>query len=391
MHFKPTILIGLMAFMASASGFTEETTITPVVDAPKPVKTAFINPILNAVENTGAKLSPTTLKWMKRWKGIDLEDPTLFAFKELSGSSSVNLKIQKIDPTEEKGYKSYGTFVAVNEAANPNSEIGSFNLAAIIGADSIYRPTIPYSLGTRAQTEFKKLMTTLPIKGSMRVANKNRILKSIEKGLPLKGCIKAKKEDTEMATESMISKGWRGATSLNLNHPVMKLLQAGNSQPKKGDTILMRTDYSGDALTLAREFSIILTIDAVFGQYDRYSGGNIVLMKDENNSAHFYVTDNGGAEIVDSVPMTKKIVKTFSRYDKKSITKIREMYAFLQNPALGFLGYTDANKFVVDLGLYFDISPERYVKALIDNTAVLLQKVKESEAAYGAQAYFEEE
>lgn len=388
MHLKPTLLIGPILLLLISHSYAEETTS---LDAPKPVKIAFINPILNAIENSGARLSPTTLKWMKKWKGIDLEDASVFSFKELSGSSSINLKIQKIDASDEKGFKAYGSFVAVNEAANPNSEIGSFNLAAIVGADSFYRPTIPYSLGKRAQAEFKNLLATLPISGSMKIANKKRILSNLEKGALLPGCIKAKKDDTEIAIESMLVKGWRGSTSLNPNHAVMKFLQAGNPQPKKGDTILMHPNYTGDALTLAREFSTILTIDAVFGQYDRFSGGNIVLMKDENNSTHFYATDNGGADIVNSVAATKITLRSVSRFDKKVILKIKEMYAFLHNPAVGFLGYTDANKFIIDLGLYFDHKPERYVKALKDNTAVLLQKVSESEVVYGEKAYFEEE
>lgn len=347
-------------------------------------------PILSAVESNGGVLSGPTKKWMKKWSDMNLEDESLFAFKELSGSSSINLKIQKLDAAEEKGYKSYGTFVTVNEAANPNTEIASFNLAAIVGADSFYRPAIRYELGPRAKSEFKRILLATPIKGSIRNANKKMILAAIEKPEALPGCVKAKKEEYSQEFTDIISTGRKGVLSFNSAHPVMKFLQAENIQPKKGDTIKLKESYIGDALQLSREFSIILTIDVVFGQYDRLSGGNVVIVKDENQVAHFYATDNGGAYVIGSIPNAKKTVNAFGRFDKKTIQKLRELNTFLQDPTQGFLGYTDAQKFVVDLGLYFERSPERYIAGLKDNLNILLSKVNESETKFGAQAYFEE-
>lgn len=374
---NPTKLIGLFFLLSSFTIHAND------------LSTINEYPMLTAIEANGGVLSKSTKKWMKKWRDMNLEDTNLFAFKELSGSSSINLKIQKIDAEDEKGYKSFGSFVTVNEAANPNVEIASFNLAAIVGADSFYRPTIRYELGTRAKEEFKNLLLATPIKGSMRNKNKENILIAIEKSEPLLGCVKAKKEDFSVALDSMIDTNWRGIVSINSKLPVVKFIQAGNAQPKTGDPITLKTGYTGDALQLAREFSIMLTIDVVFGQYDRLSGGNIVITKDENQIAHFYATDNGGAYVVDSIPNAKKTASMFNRYDKKTIQKLRELNAFLQDPSKGFLGYTDAEKFVIDLGLYFERSPKRYINALKDNLAILLTRVKESESRHGTGAYFE--
>ena len=98
--------------------------------------------ILEKLQSDGKHLAKETQKWMGRWQNIDLDNPE-FVFKDLSGSTSINLKVRKADPTDEKGYKPYGSFVPRNGAANPDTEIAYFNLAAILGYDGIFRPTVP--------------------------------------------------------------------------------------------------------------------------------------------------------------------------------------------------------------------------------------------------------
>jgi hypothetical protein len=61
-------------------------------------------PILEKLQAEGRSLSKVTEDWMKKWRGMDL-DSTEYQFKELSGSTSINLKIRKVDPTDAKGYK----------------------------------------------------------------------------------------------------------------------------------------------------------------------------------------------------------------------------------------------------------------------------------------------
>ena len=65
-------------------------------------------PILDRLLAQGTALSAVTRDWMKKWRGMDL-DSAEYEFKELSGSTSINMKIRKIDPTDPQGYKSRGT------------------------------------------------------------------------------------------------------------------------------------------------------------------------------------------------------------------------------------------------------------------------------------------
>lgn len=347
-------------------------------------------PLINAAEKSGITPSESTKKWMKKWNGLDLEDSSQYIFPNLSGTTSVNLKVAKIDPKDPKGFKSLGSFVTVNEAANPNAEIAYFNLSVILGVDAIFRPAIRYELGNRAKLEFKNLLISTKLNGKIRNQNKDNILKAINNfpNLPMKGCLKAKKDDLITEIEDMVKTTWLSSTKINYKHPILKFIQASNEQPKKGDRIILKRDFEGDAFTLAREFSILLTLDTVFGQYDRFSGGNIIVRKDELNNSHFYATDNGGADIVDSSKMALEMTQKFSRFDKDIILKLKELNNFLNNPSIGYLGYSNTEAFIADLGLYFQYTPERYLNGLKKNLEILLHHVEESEEKYGEKIYF---
>jgi hypothetical protein len=319
---------------------------------------------------------------MKRWSDMDLESPT-FQFKELSGSTSINLKIRKADATDPQGYKSWGSFVPRNGAANPDTEIAYFNLAAILGWDSIFRPCARYELGPTASSTFKGLIANTSIHGSDRLENKARILKEIASGHPLRGCVKAKKLDSSRTYDEITQ-----ANAPRSSHPIIISLQASNAMPKTGDMLDLGHGYKGDALQLAREYSVIMTLDAIFEQWDRYSGGNVVIAKDESGLAQFYATDNGGADVGGTTNWAEHHLRWFSRFDRSVVDSLRELNIFLKGGAsAGYLGYTDPAAFVVDLGLYRELSASVYVTRLIRDLDLLLASVKASEDKHGTIAY----
>ena len=345
-------------------------------------------PMLERIAGSGQELAENTKDWMKKWKGMDLEDSSTYAFKELSGSTSINLKISKKDPSDPSGFKSRGSFVARNSAANPNIEVASFHLAALLGYDRIYRPAVRYELGPKASASFKALIDRTTIKGTQRLENKTRILEAMKAG-PLKGCLKAKNPDSEFALEAMVNSSAAPNGAPKSAHPIIASLQASNSQPKSGQSLLLARGYSGDALELAREYSVMMTIDSVMQQWDRYSGGNVLIQKDKAGKAHFYGGDNGGADISKTTGWTERNLNWFSRYDRATIDKFEAINHFLKNPASGYLGYTSAEAFVMDLGLTSELAPAVYVERLRRNIDLLLARVHEVEKKYGSQAYLD--
>ncbi len=111
------------------------------------------------------------------------------------------------------------------------------------------------------------------------------------------------------------------------------------------------------------------------------------ILKDSEDKAHFYSTDNGGANLSKTTGWADRNLSWFSRYDRNVTAKLREIYDFLENPSCGFLGYTTAETFVVDLGLYFEIAPATYAERLRQNLKLLLDQVAKNEAKYGDKAY----
>jgi hypothetical protein len=349
-------------------------------------------PILHRLQQNGVKLAEDTEKWMKKWQGVDLEDESLYFFDELSGSTSINLKVKKKDPKEADGSKSMGSFVPRNGAANFNLEIAYFNMAAILGADHFFRPAIRYELGKTAKEKFENLIEKAEIKGKNRLLNKEAIMKRLATQEDLKGCLKAKKPDLSIGYDNMAD--WKqppnGAPVMT--HPVIAFLQAKNPKPKSGNTLVLKTgknQYAGDELELVREYSVVMILDSIFQQWDRYSGGNIVINKTEDGRAHFYITDNGGADISGATGWVTRNLGWFSRYDRNTINKLQELLAFLKNPAKGYLGYTNAEEFVVDLGLYAELKPKDYVARIIRNMDLLMSTVEQNRIKHGDMAFLD--
>ena len=370
-------------------------TVAPATD---PTASGYVVsgfPILDALEKSKAPLDKETLSWMKRWRGSDLDEPQ-FKFNELSGSTSINLKVDreidpsKADPAEPADIlKSHGSFVPRNGAANPNTEIAYFNLAAILGWDRIYRPAIRYELGKRASGEFRRLIESTPIRGTLRLDNKKRILAAISAGA-VPGALKAKKHDLNTSVDEMANTGAAPNGAPNAAHPIIMALQAGNPVPDKTKILELKAGYKNNTYDLAREYSVIMLLDAVFQQWDRYSGGNVVIFKGEDGVAHFYATDNGGADIARGTAWTERNLGWFSRYDRKTVEGLRKLHQFLDKPAENpYLGYTDPKQFVVDLGLYFELTPEIYVERLRRNLGLVMDRIAAVEKEYGNKAFLD--
>jgi hypothetical protein len=325
---------------------------------------------------------------MKKWRGMNLEEPG-YSFPKLGGQTSITMKVRKADPSSKKGSKSMGAFVARNGAGNPNTGTAYFNLSAILGYDGVFRPSARYEAGPRAAAAYKSLMQRMSTNNRDRLKNKSDILKQIAAGSPLKGYVKAGKTDGAVEIESIYVSRIRPNGAPAGNHPIIRALQASNPKPRAGTALTLARGKVGDALELAREYSVIMTLDAVLGQWDRYSGGAIYARNDDKGKAHFYAVDNDGSEVGESSSWTERSLGWFSRYDRKTIAQLKELYNFLEQPETGYLGYDNAEKFIVDLGLYFEYSPATYVARIKRNLNLLFRSVQASVAKHGDGAYLD--
>ena len=128
-----------------------------------------------------------------------------------------------------------------------------------------------------------------------------------------------------------------------------------------------------------------MLIDAITQQWDRYSGGNIVIRKDHSGHAHFYATDNGGADFSDH--WSDQNLNWFSRYDRYAIDRLTALAKFLEQPSTGFVGYADATKFTADLGLDTLKPPSQYLQLLRRNIGFVLARVQANHSQFGETIY----
>jgi len=324
---------------------------------------------------------------VEKLKSVNFENTSNYSF-ELAGQTSVNLKGKALTEGQTSG-----TFVTRNEAANANVEIAYFNLARILGVDNLFRATVPYKLGPHGCATFKaEIGNPDSLPGAMKRKNARNILAMINSNPnELKGCLREKKNGETVAINSLAST----ANNRPSTHALLQDLQASAAKPADG-RYTFSEGYWGPKAKLAQQYSIMMTFDTVFGQWDRYSGSNIVFrIVDENTKEiEVYSSDNGGADFWNTTSWAQKQASWFGKYDRKVIEGLRSIYAFLKGQSSSLraerLGktYTNVDEFIVDLGLYYEKRPSQYAAELAANIKVLLTAVEANKARYGEDRVF---
>jgi hypothetical protein len=286
----------------------------------------------------------------------------------------------------DKNGKTVGSFIwrrSRGNSGNPNTEIAYFNMARILGFENIVRPAVPFKIGPRAITEYEKLLKNDPINNQQRQDNRSATLEFIQTNPgEMRGGLKCKKpKSTEEYNEIV------GNDGPNMDDPIMRLVQADQPMPAAEVTIKIKNKiYKASAVDTGRAWSNLMVLDAIFGQWDRFSQGNVTVVT-ENDTFALFSTDNGGADFGQTWP--ERNVGWFSRYDANTVARLKQLSAFLEGQATEFGGYTDPKVFVVDLGLFQEDSPANYVKKLSRTCKLMLAAVQESISSHGeANALF---
>jgi hypothetical protein len=135
---------------------------------------------------------------------------------------------------------------------------------------------------------------------------------------------------------------------LNEQDRVAVFLKCGSPQPGAAEIKLRHLDCRAPAVSLARELSSILLVDALAGEWDRFSGGNLHVVV-TNGRAHFLAVDNGGANFDDDQGYMALFKKWVTRFDRNAVARLfalEEFFAAGKNERPGakpreFLGFTD--------------------------------------------------
>ena len=229
-----------------------------------------------------------------------------------------------------------------------DGEIASFSIARILGCGELFQPAVPFQLRGKGLAAFQKLMETSRFPET-KEADRLQVLEEIEQnpdglraGFRMVTPANAEKYHAiEMPT--LPPNG-----GLNEQDRVAVFLKCGAPQPGAGEIKLKHLDCRAPAVSFARELSNILLVDALAGEWDRFSGGNLHVVV-TNGRAHFLAVDNGGANFDDDQGYMALFKNWVTRFDRCAVARLFALEEFLatkdkeKSPAnpKEFLGFTD--------------------------------------------------
>lgn len=285
-----------------------------------------------------------------------------------------------------------GAFLPHNSATNPNTEAAYGALAYMLGYEAHFQLGIPVKLNEGGVRKFSNLIESrISTMAQARLKNcQNLKAKIAQNPSSLVGVYKFWNGPKPEGIESMANPSAAGNGAPNFGHPVMKALQATNPWPSPSDWILLKPNskYKARVDILAAQHGVTMLFDALFAQWDRYSGGNVTVALDSQNQMFYMFTaDNGGAT-PSSSKWTEKHLRWVSRYPLSLVNRFAELELFLLGRRPEFLGFNRPHDFIVGLGLVYDSSPEQYRAQLLKNLATIRTVVQERVNEFGKGAVF---
>lgn len=244
-----------------------------------------------------------------------------------------------------------GAFRTETSTTCVDGEIATFNIARALGCGDLFQPAAPFQLRGKGLETLRQLMEAAKFPAEKEEDRQNVLREIADNPDGLRGDFRmvtpadaVKYHAIELPT--VPPNGW-----LNENDRVAIFLKCDAPQPGAAEIKLKSLDCHAPAASLARELSDILLVDALAGQWDRFSGGNlhVVVMK---GRAHFLAVDNGGASFEDDQGYMELFKKWVTRFDRRVVAQLFALESFLdarktESPAAPagerkkFLGFDD--------------------------------------------------
>lgn len=275
-----------------------------------------------------------------------------------------------------------GAFLSENSSTSVEGEIASFNIARALGCGHLFQPAVAMELRGKGLAAFQKMIETAEA-DPVREANRQRILDEIGSDpAALHGVFKQWLPMQPLEYRSIELPDAPPNGALNEADPVARFLRADAPQPPAAELELPGLGGAhAPARGLARELSDILLVDALAGQWDRFSGNNLHLYV-ENGVARFAALDNGGASLANDHGYLAYFEKWVSRFDKPTVERLYKLDAFLQEPgAREFLGFRRTEDLAAALGIRAQNSWEGFTNR-VKEVAAHVRRCEKSGGAF---------
>ena len=246
----------------------------------------------------------------------------------------------------EEGGKVIGAVIPENSATSIVGEVSTFNLGRALGCSELFQPAAKVSLRGKGLARFRAILQAGRYSGA-REQNRQNILARIAKNPDALPCVYKHWGAEKPREYSAISTGGSPNGVLRESDVVARFLKAGAPQP--GEQELALGGGTAPARDLARELSNIFLVDALAGQWDRFSGGNLHVRVTDGR-VHFIALDNGGASIEGGMGYLELFKGWVTRFDRPVAARLLELDALLSK-GQPFLGFSDADSFCAAIGL----------------------------------------
>ena len=254
-----------------------------------------------------------------------------------------------------------GAFRSASASTNVEGEIATFNIARALGCEDLFQQATGVELRGKGLATLTRLFETAKFPAEKEkdrrqvlaeIAGEPEVLHGVFKqALPVKAVKYRSIERAEATTNGV----------LNEADPVARFLKRRAPQP--GMEPMTPPGIKGQAptRTLARQLSSILLVDALAGQWDRFSGGNLHMLV-EDGGARFIAVDNGGAGFKDDQGYLGRFKKTVTRFDPRVTARLFALEAFLEKGGR-FLDFHDEHSLAeamrIDEREHWDVFKDR--------------------------------
>lgn len=235
------------------------------------------------------------------------------------GGTSVGLKI-------DQGDEKLGKWLPRNSAGNPESQVVSYQLGRFLGMSDLVMPSAYYQLDGAALATFQRILQNARENNRWRRQNRDLNLAAIAQNSS--GLMGVFTPYLEPKSEEVVGLANSSANTINSADPIARFIRADGSVPAASRRMSLRGLKGGSEseLELARQFSQIMVLDILTGQWDRWSGGNVEAATD-GTRVNFVARDNGGASMTGPGTFAKysRIVTRFDRAQLERVERLAQL------------------------------------------------------------------
>jgi hypothetical protein len=241
-----------------------------------------------------------------------------------------------------------GRFRPETDSTSVRAEISTYNIGRALGCGELFQPAVPMDLRGKGLVTFRHLLEGASFP-DYREDERVALLDMMDDDATvLSGAFKP------MTPADAVK--YRGAErpdeapngGLETNDPIAKYLRHDAPQPGHQPVPLPSVTLHLAPAPLARQLSDILLVDALAGQWDRFSGNNLHLLP--AHGGQFMAIDNGGADPLSDQGYLERFTRWVTRFDPPVVEQLAALDAFLKKKG-SFRGYTSERALAAALGI----------------------------------------